>query len=105
MSYAVIQIAGKQFKVSEGDVITTDRITDKEVGEKIKVNDVLLVADEKSSTVGNPTVAGAEVTLEVVEHNKGKKIRVLKYKSKSKYRKTIGHRQHQSALKVVKIKA
>ena len=105
MSYAVIQIVGKQFKVSEGDVITTDRIVDKEVGETIEVTDVLLVADEKSSTVGTPTVKGAQVTLEVVEHNKGKKIQVLKYKSKSRYRKLIGHRQYQSYLKVVKIKA
>ena len=47
MSYAVIQIVGKQFKVSEGDTITTDRITDKEVGDTIKISDVLLIADEK----------------------------------------------------------
>jgi large subunit ribosomal protein L21 len=105
MSYAVIQIVGKQFKVSEGDTITTDRIADKAVGDKIKVSDVLLLADEKSSTVGTPTVPGAEVTLEVVEHAKGDKIRVFKYKAKSKYRKTQGHRQLQSYLKVVKIKA
>lgn len=105
MSYAVIQIAGKQFKVSEGDTITTDRIADKEVGDKIKVNDVLLIADEKESTVGTPTVAGAEVTLEVVEHAKGKKIQVVKYKSKSKYRKIQGHRQLETYLKVIKIKA
>lgn len=105
MSYAVIQIVGKQFKVSEGDTITTDRIADKEVGDTIKVSDVLLVADEKTSSVGTPTVAGAEVTLEVVEHAKGEKIRVFKYKSKSKYRKTQGHRQLQTYLKVIKIKA
>ena len=105
MSYAIIQITGKQFKVSEGDTITTDRITDKTVGEIMTVNDVLLIADEKSSTVGTPTVSGAEVTLEVVEHAKGEKIRVSKYKSKSKYRKTMGHRQLQTYLKVIKIKA
>ena len=105
MSYAIIQIVGKQFKVSEGTTFTTDRITDKEVGEKIKVTDVLLIADEKSSTVGTPTVTGAEVTLEVVEHNKGKKIQVVKYKSKSKYRKVNGHRKYETALKVLKIKA
>lgn len=105
MSYAIIQIVGKQFKVSEGDTITTDRITDTAVGEKIKVTDVLLIADEKSSTVGTPTVTGAEVTLEVVEEAKGDKITVFKYKSKSRYRKTIGHRQLQSYLKVLKIKA
>jgi large subunit ribosomal protein L21 len=105
MSYAVIQITGKQFKVSEGDTITTDRIADKNVGDKITVSDVLLVADEKSSNIGTPTVTGAEVTLEVVEQAKSKKITVFKYKSKSKYRKTQGHRQLQTYLKVLKIKA
>lgn len=105
MSYAIIQLQGKQFKVSEGQTITTDKLADAEVGDKLTITDVLLVADEKSSQVGTPTVAGASVTLEVVEHKKGKKINVLKYKSKSKYRKLYGHRQHQSALKVVKIKA
>lgn len=105
MSYAVIQIAGKQFKVSEGDTITTDRIADKEVGNKFKVNDVLLVVNEKSSSIGTPTVTGAEVTLEVVEHAKGDKVKVLKYKAKSRYRKAMGHRQLQTYLKVVKIKA
>lgn len=104
MSYAIIQIVGKQFKVSEGDTITTDRITDKEVGDTINVTDVLLVADEKTSTVGTPTVADAQVTLEVMEHAKGEKIRVFKYKSKSRYRKTIGHKQLHTYLKVVKIK-
>ena len=105
MSYAIIQIVGKQFKVEEGKTITTDRITDKEVGDNFKITDVLLVADEKSSTVGTPTVKGAEVTLKVVENGRAKKIRVLKYKSKSKYRRVIGHKQHQSTLEVVKIKA
>lgn len=105
MSYAVIQIVGKQFKVSEGDTITTDRITDKEVGDKIKVTDVLLIADEKASKVGTPTVSGAEVTLEVMEHTRGAKIVVVKYKSKSKYRKVTGHKQHLTYLKVTKIKA
>lgn len=105
MLYAVIQISGKQYKVSEGDTITTDRISDKEIGDKIKISDVLLVADEKSSTVGTPTVSGAEVTLEVVEHAKGKKIQVVKYKSKSKYRKVQGHKQLHTYLKVTKIKA
>lgn len=105
MSYAIIQLVGKQFKVEEGKTFVTDKITDKEIGDTIKVTDVLLVADEKSSQVGTPTVKGAEVTLKLVDSGKGKKIRVLKYKSKSKYRKVIGHRQHQSTLEVIKIKA
>lgn len=105
MSYAIIQLVGKQFKVEKGKTFVTDRITDKNVGDTFKVTDVLLVADEKSSKVGTPTVKGAEVTLKVVEEGKGKKIRVTKYKSKSKYRRVIGHKQHQSTLEVVSIKA
>lgn len=105
MSYAIIQLVGKQFRVEEGKTFTTDRITDKEIGDSFKVTDVLLVADEKSSTVGTPIVKGAEVTLKLVENGRGEKIRVVKYKSKSKYRKVTGHKQHQSTLEVVKIKA
>jgi len=105
MSYAIIQLVGKQFKVEEGKTFITDRITDKEVGDTFKVTDVLLTADEKSSKVGAPLVKGAEVTLKIIENGRAKKIRVLKYKSKSKYRKVIGHKQHQSTLEVVKIKA
>ena len=105
MPYAIIQIKGKQFKVSEGDTITTDRIAELTEGETITISDVLLIADEKTSTVGTPTVAGAEVKLEVLEHAKGEKILVFKFKSKSRYRKTNGHRQLQTYLKVVSIKA
>ena len=105
MSYAVIQLVGKQFKISEGDTIVTDRITDKVEGDLITVTDVLLVANEKTSTVGTPLVKGATVTLKVVDHHKGDKITVVKYKSKSRYRKMMGHRQHQSTLEVVSIKA
>jgi len=105
MSYAIIQIVGKQFKVEEGETIVTDRILKKEVGDTFKITDVLLVADGKSSKVGTPLVKDAEVTLKILENGKGEKIRVAKYKSKSKYRKVIGHRQYQSTLEVIKIKA
>ncbi|MBU0974698.1 50S ribosomal protein L21 [Patescibacteria group bacterium] len=105
MSYAIIQLVGKQFRVEEGKTFITDRITDKEIGDLLKVTDVLLVADEKSSTIGTPIVKGAEVTLKLIENGRGKKIRVVKYKSKSRYRKITGHKQHQSTLEVVKIKA
>jgi large subunit ribosomal protein L21 len=105
MSYAVIQLLGKQFKVSEGEYFTTDRVTDKEVGDTFKISDVLLISDDKGSKIGDPLVKNAEVTLEVLDHGRAKKITVLKYKSKSKYRKKIGHKQSQSTLKVVKIKA
>jgi len=104
MSYAIIQLQGKQFMVRKGDTIVVDRLED-EAGKTITVSDVLLVGDDKSSSVGAPTVKGASVTLKVEDHNKGEKIRVLKYKSKSRYRKTQGHRQLQTTLTVDAISA
>ncbi len=104
MSYAVIQISGKQYKVSEGDKITVARLETEE-GKDFKVSDVLLSATEKDVKIGEPLVAGAEVTLTVLEHNRAPKIRVAKYKSKSKYRRVMGHKQLQTIVKVLKIKA
>jgi len=101
---AIIQLQGKQFYVSEGDIFAIDRLEDEEA-KKIDVTDVLLITDGDKNTVGTPLVKDATVSLEVVEHGKGDKIRVFKYKSKSRYRKTQGHRQHQTTLKVTKIAA
>jgi large subunit ribosomal protein L21 len=101
---AIIQVQGKQFHVSEGDIFVVDRLND-ESAEKIDVTDVLLITDGDKTDVGTPLVKNAKVTLEVIEHAKGDKIRVFKFKSKSRYRKTIGHRQHQTTLKVTKIAA
>lgn len=105
MSYAVIQVAGKQFKVRAGDTITTDKITGAVTGDRITVTDVLLVANGKDVLVGKPLVPKATVVLKVTTEQKGDKIRVMKYKSKSRYRKTIGHRQHQMLLEVLEITA
>lgn len=104
MSYAIIQLQGKQYMVRKGDTITVDRL-EEEAGKTIKVSDVLMVGDDKKSTVGAPTVKGATVTLKVEDHGKGEKIRVFKYKSKSRYRKTQGHRQLQTTLTVDSISA
>ncbi len=104
MSYAIIQIAGKQYKVSEGDKVTVARL-DAEAGKTIKVTDVLLASDGKKVAIGTPLVAGAEVTIKVTEHNRAPKIRVAKFKSKSKYRKVQGHKQPQTVIEVTKIKA
>lgn len=99
--YAIIQLAGKQFKVSEGETI----IVEKELTEDktLKVTDVLMVSDGKDVTVGTPTVEGASVSLEITDKGKGPKISVRTYRSKSRYRRHLGHRQPQTALKVVKI--
>jgi large subunit ribosomal protein L21 len=102
--YAVIQLLGKQHRVTEGEVIVVDSVS-QEDGAKFDVTDVLLVVDGDKISIGQPTVEKAKVTLSVVAQGKGKKIRVAKYKAKSRYRKVKGHRQHQSTLKVEKITA
>lgn len=104
MSYAIIQIAGKQYKVSEGDKITVARL-EAEEGATITITDVLLAATGTDVKVGEPLVAGAEVAVKVTEHSRAPKIRVVKYKSKSKYRKVTGHKQPQTVVEVLKIKA
>ena len=102
--YAVIQIAGKQYRVSEGDVVKLDRQTP-EVNEKMVITDVLLVGEGDTIKVGSPLVNKASVTLKVTDHSKDKKIRVATYKAKSRYRKVRGHRQALSTVEVVSISA
>ncbi len=102
MKYAVIQLQGKQYRVQEGDVLTIDR-WDAEADKSVDVSDVLLLADGEQVQVGTPVVTGVKVTLEVLEHGMDEKLRVFKYKSKSKYRKTHGHRQRVTNVKVAKI--
>lgn len=106
MQYAIIQLAGKQFKVHAGDVITTDR-QEIEEGKDLAITDVLFIGDDENEAnivIGAPTVAGATVSLKTVDHTKGEKIRVVKYKSKSRYRKVHGHRQHLTTFEVTGIK-
>jgi large subunit ribosomal protein L21 len=93
MSYAIIQIAGKQYKVAPQDKLVIDR-QETEAGDTITVTDVLLVGEGDAVKIGAPLVSGAKVILKVEDHPRGDKIRVFKYKSKSRYRKTRGHRQH-----------
>ncbi|MEN8253416.1 MAG: 50S ribosomal protein L21 [Patescibacteria group bacterium] len=102
--YAIIQIQGKQEIVSQGDKIVVDHL-DKKEGDELKVSDVLLYVDDKKTKIGTPTVDRATVALKVLSHAKAKKIRVAKFKAKSRYRKTKGHRQLQTNLEVISLKA
>lgn len=102
MSYAVIQLQGKQFRVSPGEKLVVDRLADED-GAALKVTDVLLVGEGDNVTVGTPFVKGATVEMTVEAKTRGEKIRVFKYKSKSRYRKTRGHRQDQTILTVKSI--
>lgn len=101
--YAIIATGGKQYKVSEGDVIRVEKL-DSQEGEQVTFDQVLVVSDG-TLTVGNPTVDGATVTANVVKNGKGKKIIVYKYKRKSGYHKKNGHRQQFTEVKIEKINA
>lgn len=100
--YAIIKTGGKQYKVSEGDVIKVEKLN-ANVDELVEINDVLAISNGADLTVGNPVVAGAKVQLKVIEHDKAKKIIVFKYKAKKNYRRKNGHRQPFTRVVVEKI--
>jgi len=102
MKYAVIQTGGKQYKVSEGDTIAVERLMVKPA-EPMVFNDVLLSVVDGDVKVGTPFVAGMTVTAEVVANMRGEKIRVSKFKAKARYRRTTGHRQALTQLKITQI--
>lgn len=102
MKYAVVEIAGSQHKVSEGEEIEVDKI-EGEKGKKLTFDKVLLVVNEKKRQIGNPLVKWAKVTAEIIEQFKGKKIRVATYKAKSRYRRVRGHRSLLTRIKIKKI--
>lgn len=102
MKYAVIQLAGKQYKVAQGDTLTVSRL-DQPEGAEIKVADVLLTANDGQVELGTPLVKKAVVTLKVVAHTRGEKLRVATYHAKSRYRKTRGSKQMETKLEVVSL--
>ncbi|MCR5610999.1 MAG: 50S ribosomal protein L21 [Clostridiales bacterium] len=99
--YAIIVTGGKQYKVEAGDEILVEKL-DAEVGAKVEL-DVLMMADGETVTVGKPYVEGVKAIGEVVEHGKGRKVIVFKYKPKKNIRKKQGHRQPYTKVKVVSI--
>lgn len=103
MKYAVISLAGQQHTVNENDEFVTQKI-DKAVGEKLSITDVLMLVDGDKKKYGTPLVAKAVVDVEVVSHGFGDKIRVSTYKAKARQRKTYGHKQPLTTLKVLAIK-
>ena len=101
--YAIIATGGKQYKVSEGDIITIEKLGI-EAGEKVTFDQVLAVSGDDLK-IGNPTVDGATVDATVVKEGRGKKVIVYKYKRKTGYHKNNGHRQSYTQVKIEKINA
>ncbi len=102
--YAVIETGGKQYRVSQGDVLEVESLEGK-VGETIDLSRVLLLNDEKETRIGSPVVEGSIVKAEVVAQTRGPKIIIFKKKRRKAYRRTKGHRQSLTRLKIVGIQS
>ena len=99
---AIIVTGGKQYKVSEGDVLFIEKL-EAEAGQSVVFDQVLAVLDGDKATFGAPTVEGASVDATVVKNGKGKKIRVFKYRSKKDSKSLKGHRQPYTKVQIEKI--
>jgi large subunit ribosomal protein L21 len=102
--YAVVRSGTRSYRVEEGSVIDVDRRPG-EPGDAVILDQVLVFADGVRVRAGTPFVSDAIVTAQIVGHGRGPKLRVFKYKNKTRSRKTRGHRQGQTTLKITKIEA
>lgn len=102
--YAIIVTGGKQYRVMNGEVLRVEKL-DAEAGAYVEINEVLLVGNGDSVTVGTPTVAGAKVTATVKSHGRLDKIRIVKFRRRKHHRKQMGHRQHFTEIQITGITA
>ncbi len=100
--YAVIKTGGKQYRVQPGDVIVVEKL-DGEAGSNVSFDNVLMLGGDKGVTLGAPTIAGATVAATLVETRKGEKIKIFKKIRRQGYRRTNGHRQMESVLRITGI--
>ncbi len=101
--YAVIESGGKQHRVSPGALVTLERI-EGEAGSQVELSKVLLVGDGAEVKIGNPYLQGARVMSEIVRQGRGLKITVFKFKRRKRYRRTQGHRQAQTTVRITEIR-
>ena len=102
--YAVVRTGGKQYRLGIGDSVKVEKLPN-EVGTIVELSQILMVSKDGEVKVGTPLVTGASVKAEIVGHGRNKKIRVFKMKRRKKYRRTQGHRQAFTQLKVTEINA
>ena len=100
--YAIIKTGGKQYKVAEGSEIIVEKL-DAAEGDSVTFEEVLALGEGSELKIGRPFVEGAKVTASVVKNGKGPKIRILKYRHKTNYRRRQGHRQPFTKVKIEKI--
>ncbi len=97
--YAVIKTGGKQYRVSAGDKLNVETLP-VEAGGEVRFDQVLMLAEGENIDVGAPYVDGARVTAKVIEHGRGDKIRIVKFKRRKHYRRTMGHRQNYTRVEI-----
>lgn len=102
--YAVIKTGGKQYKVAAGDKLKVEKLAG-DVGAKVVIDKVLMLADGDKVTVGSPLVNGAKVNATVVSHGRGDKVMIFKMRRRKHYRKTQGHRQSYTEIQIDTIAA
>jgi large subunit ribosomal protein L21 len=102
MTYAIIKTGGRQYRVAEGDTVDVD-LLDVDAGKTATFGEVLMFADGKHVTHGDPLISGAKVTAEVVEQRKDKKVIAFKYKRRKGYHRTVGHRRKLTRVKIKSI--
>ncbi len=100
--YAVVRSGGKQYRVEEGSLVSVAKLAGS-AGDKITLDQILFVADNEAIKAGPAALKGARVTAEIVGHTKGPKIEVLRYKNKTRQRRTRGHRQDETTIRIMKI--
>jgi len=104
VSYCILETGSKQYRVSAGDKLQIERLA-VEAGQPVTFDRVLMVNNDGKVTVGSPTVTSASVVADVIEHIRGEKKITYKMKRRKGYRKTIGHRQELTVVKIKEIKA
>ena len=102
--YAIIETGGKQVRVEPGNRIKVERLSG-EVGDNVQFDNVLLVSDGTQTVIGTPHVEDSPVIAKILDHGRGKKIRVIKMKRRKNYQRTYGHRQNYTELEVLSIGA
>jgi large subunit ribosomal protein L21 len=102
--FAVIKTGGKQYRVNANDMLTIEKL-EAEAGATIEFTEVLIVGEGEDAKIGAPFVAGASVKAEVVEHNRGKKVIAFKKRRRQNSKRTRGHRQHHTVVRITDIVA
>jgi large subunit ribosomal protein L21 len=102
--YAVIQTGGKQYRVAPGDTLMVEKL-EGNVGDSVEFDKVLILSKNGSLSMGKPVVAGAKVTGKIVEHTRGEKLVVYKFRRRKNYRLRNGHRQYYTAVEIADVVA